>query len=151
MSEHPALCPVAAVEVAVADSLLDVVGEHAVAAFKIGDGARHAEDAVVGACRHVEPRHSVFQFFESGSVWLRILVHQCGGHLGVAVHALDAFVAACLYFARPDHAFAYGCAALGRGGRRDVVKFHWRHFHLQVDAVEERAGDAVEIVLHGAG
>ena len=47
---NPPFCPVAAVKVAVADGLGDMVALHTLRVVEVGDGARHLEDAVVGAC-----------------------------------------------------------------------------------------------------
>ena len=58
----------AAVEVAVAYGLGYVAGLNAVGAGKVGNGARHFQYSVVGACAHVHALDGVFKPFEPGGV-----------------------------------------------------------------------------------
>ena len=47
---NPSFRPVASVKVAVTDGLCDMVALHTLRVVEVSDGARHLEDAVVGAC-----------------------------------------------------------------------------------------------------
>ena len=46
---YSSLCPVASIEVAIADGFGDVNGLHFLRTFKVGNGAGDLEDAAVGA------------------------------------------------------------------------------------------------------
>ena len=143
--------PVCAVEVSIGNSLLDVSAHDLSAAVEVGDSARHFEDAVVGARRHVEARHSVAEQFETFGIGLCILVEQFRGHLGIAMHIFDVLITLRLYLSGSDNALANGFARFGGYGRRHLVEFDGRHFDLQVDTVEKRSADAVNVSLDGAG
>ncbi|MNY36090.1 hypothetical protein D3C86_1705550 [compost metagenome] len=56
-----------------------------------------------------------------------------------------------LALACTDHALADLLAAFGFAGGRDLVEGDRRYFYVQVDAVEERAADFVEVFLNYAG
>lgn len=54
---HSALCPVATIEVAVADGFGKMARLELFAAFDVGDGASHLQDAIVGTGGEVEALH----------------------------------------------------------------------------------------------
>ena len=143
--------PVCAVEVAIGNSLLDVSAHDLSAAVEVGYGASHFENSVVSACRHVEARHGVAEQLESFGVGFGVLVEEFRRHLGIAMHVFDVLISLGLYLSSGDYALANIFARFGGHGRRHLVEFDWRHFDLQVDAVEKRSADAIDVALHGAG
>ena len=83
------LRPVAAVEVAVADSLGYVLYRDVGRGVEVGDGAGHLEDTAVGAGREVQSLHSGVEEAGGGGVQGAIFLHHAVGHLCVAVDATD--------------------------------------------------------------
>ena len=55
---HPTFCPVAAVEATVADGFGNVVALDFFAAFQVGNGACHLQDAAIGTGTEFETFHS---------------------------------------------------------------------------------------------
>ena len=136
----------AAVEVAVADGLHDVLGSDALAAGEVGDGAGNLEDAVVGAGAHVGAGHHVAQAIEALRIRLGKPVQHRAGHLGVAVHALVGGKTLGLHLAGGNHAGADGGAWLATLAVGDVVEVDRLHLNLQVDAVEQRSADLAHVL-----
>jgi hypothetical protein len=46
---------------------------------------------------------------------------------------------------------AHGGTTGAVGGFGEIVKRHWRHFNVQIDAIEERPGDAAHVLLDRDG
>lgn len=143
--------PGGAVEGAVADGFAHVVGEDGGGGVEVGDGAGHFEDAVVGAGAHVEARHGIAQYGEAFGVEGAMGAEHARGHLCVAIHARLRGKATGLTLAGGDHPGPYGCARFAGRCRGNLVETDGEYLHLQVDAVEQRAGDAVEVFSDGAG
>ena len=100
--------PGGAVEGAVGDGFADVAGEDVGGGVEVGDGAGDAEDAVVGAGRHVVAVHSGAQEAHGGVVEAAMLAQHLAGHLGVAVYARVVAEAVGLDGACGDDALADG-------------------------------------------
>ena len=109
---------------------------------QVGDGARHAQDAVVGAARPLELFHRRFQARFAGLVRLAELVDLARGQVLVALA-----LALQLHFGGGLHAGANDGGVLAVGILAEHVRFDGGHFHLHVDAIEQRAGDAALIAL----
>ena len=115
--------------------------------FQIGNGARHLQDAVVGACREAEPLHAVCSRRRPA----RPDGHSgpaAGGHPGVAMDSRMGGKPLFLQLAGTDHALPDDGARFGRTGVGHLFEGERGDFHLHVHAVEKRPGDAAEIALH---
>ena len=142
--------PGGAVEGAVAYGFAHVVGKNGFGGVEVGYGAGHFEDAVVGAGAHVEARHGVAQYCEAFGVEGAMGAEHARGHLSVAIHARLSGKATGLTLAGCDHAGPYGCARFAGRCRGYLVEAHGEYLHLQVYAVEQRTGYAVEVFPDGA-
>ena len=69
-------------------------------------------------------------------------------HAGVAIYF--GFVAKTFLLAFPGShdALANGSGRFLSAFAGDVAIFHGRHFNVQIDAIEQRAGDALTVALH---
>ncbi len=82
-----ALCPVASIQIPVADGFGNVVRQHFSLPLEVGDGAGHFQDAAVGAGTQAELFHGDAQQFQSRVVGLGMTVYEAFVHLCVAMHA----------------------------------------------------------------
>ena len=121
-------------------------GLHSRAAGQVGNGARHLERAVGAAGRPAQA---------------------CGGLVGegqglgreaqVVVQglALELVVGAALALhgqrAGLDHALAHGLAGFARARGQQLLRGQGADFHMQVDAVQQRAADARLVARHLVG
>lgn len=105
---------------------------------QVGDGARYAQDAVVGASRPLEVLHRPFQVFFALLVELAVMIDLAGGEELVALAlALYLAVSGSLH-ARGDDGGGFAIRVCGKNGGSNGA-----HFHLDVDTVKQRAGDAI--------
>ena len=115
------------------------------AARQIRDAARHAQYPVVGACRPVQARHGAMQ--QLFAMWLQATMLFDFR----AAQALVRFPLACQLqgkgcrYPRGDGLRAFAGACVPPQRRR----WHGGNFDLQVDTVEQRAGQATAIAQHG--
>ena len=115
------------------------------AARQVGDAARHAQYPVVGACRPVQARHGAMQ--QLFAMWLQATMLFDFR----AAQALVRFPLACQLqgkgcrYPRGDGLRAFAGACVPPQRRR----WHGGDFDLQVDTVEQRAGQATAIAQHG--
>lgn len=117
-----------------------------IAAVKIGNGARHLEDAGVSTGRETKTVGDQFQHPVAGRVQLAIFFDETGCHLRVAVD-FCAFVALQLKLSR----------TLDPPGNRrrpfrltpvsQIAIFYRRHFNVDVDPVQKRPGDAGTVAM----
>jgi hypothetical protein len=108
--------------------------------LEVGDGARHAQDAVVGAARPLEVFHRLFQVCLAGLVGLAEMIDLARGQVLVALAlAPQLDVGRCLHAGGDDG----GRFAIGVGAEH--LRIDGCHFHLHVDAVQQRAGHAALI------
>ena len=140
------LGPVGAVEGAVLDGLGDVARQDLFRVFEVGDGARDAQDAVVGAGGEAELGDGVFHLLFAFAVELAEAAQGARSHLGVAELA-ERLQAPALALARREDAFADDGRFLGLLVLRQLLVFHRRHLDVQVDAVEQRPGDPRQVAL----
>ena len=129
------------------DGFADVVRGDAVAGCQIGDGAGDFENAVVGTGAEVEILHGMAEHFEGGVVegaeFFDLAVRHPGIGGGFSLTGEPVF----LDTTRLKNAIEDFCGRLGRAATRELLECHGRRFDMDVDAVEERAGDAVAITL----
>lgn len=122
-------------------------GPDLLARVEVGDGARHAQDAVVAASGQAQPLKRAAHELLARLVERAVLPDHRRRHIGVAAHArpLEALLldGACGVDPRADH---------GRGLRlfpaAHGVVFDGGNGDVHVDPVEQRAGDAVQVALH---
>ena len=69
-------------------------------------------------------------------------------HASVAIYFAIVAKAFLLAFPSSHDALANGSGSFLSAFAGDVAVFHGRHFNVQIDAIEERAGDALAIALH---
>ena len=122
-------------------------GPDLLARVEVGDGARHAQDAVVAASGQAQPLKRAAHELLARLVERAVLPDHRRRHIGVAAHArpLEALLldGACGVDPRADH---------GRGLRlfpaAHGVVFDGGNGDVHVDPVKQRAGDAVQVALH---
>jgi hypothetical protein len=119
-------------------------------AFKIGNRPRDLEDATVTAGGEAEALGDEFEEAMAGFVRLAMLANQARRHLGVAVDA-----------AGVESLFLNGAAGFdttgddlggfGVGAVDEIAVFDRRDLDLDVDAVEQGAGDLGAVALDDYG
>lgn len=102
----------------------------------------------VGAGAHVEPCHGGVEYVGALFRQLTPLLQQAAAHLSVAVHVGFVGVSLGLDAAGVDHAGPDCIARLAAACRRQFFERHRHYLHLNVDTVEQRAGNASEIPLY---
>ena len=129
------------------DGFADVLRRDAVTGREIGDGARDFENAVVGTGAEVEILHGMAEHFERGVVegaeFFDLAVRHAGIGGGFSLTGEAVFLDA----ARLKNAIENLCRGLGRAAAGELLEGHGRRFDMDVDAVEEWAGDAVAVTL----
>ena len=129
------LCPVASVEVAIADSFGQMVGGDVWRAGEVGYCPRHFENTGVGAGRQGESLHSHAEQFQTLGVGLGKPVNHPFGHLCIAVHFFVIFESFGLYRTGGNDAFADVGTWLAGRCLTDVFERKGGYLALQVDAV----------------
>src|SRR5262245_4268691 len=133
----------ATVEAAVLDRLGDVGGADVRLAGEVGDRACHAQDARVRACREAEP---LARELEEAAT--RRSETAGAPDLAPAEPGVDASTPAHLPDARRRHPRPHGGRRLGGDALvGEAADRHARHLDVQVDAIEERPGDARAIAV----
>jgi hypothetical protein len=138
--------PQLAIQCAEADGFANVIGGDAIGAFEVGDGTGDFEDAILGAGAEVVFGHGGLEHGERRFVQRAVGLEFARAHTRIAGDSGSVLEPLLLDVARGDDPFA------NRGGRfavalaGDVLEFHGRHFDVQIDPVEQRAGDAVQII-----
>ena len=118
---------------------------------EIGQGARHAQHAVIAARRKPEPLGRLGQQLAAVGVGRRDLVEQLAVGLGVGADALGSRSARRWSSRARARRAPPPRRALARRRQRQVGGRHRRHVDMQVDAVEQRPGDARLVVLGAFG
>ena len=122
-------------------------------AFEVGDGAADFEHPVVGTRTEVHLAHC------GAHEGLGVLTQdtKCPDlprpHIGIAGHA-QRCQPCTLAVARGFHPGADGGGGFAQRGIGEFVVFHAGHLDVQVNAVQERTGDALAVALdhaHGTG
>ena len=129
------------------DGFADMLGLDVFAAFEIGDGAGDFADFVEGAGGEAEFFHALLHEFFAGGVEFTVLFELGFGHGGVGHRAVFAEAGAL----EGDGA-SYFFAHLGGGGAGDfageVAVGDGGDFEVDIDAIEQRAGDAGHVAFH---
>ncbi len=121
--------------------------------FEIGDGARDFEDAVVGAGGEALLLHGALkQAFGVGAKFA-VGADLAGGHLGVGEDLFAGLLEpGSLAVAGGHDAGANFGGAFGGGSAAQLLILNGGHLDMDIDAVEERAGDLGDVALdHGRG
>src|SRR5499426_3877843 len=133
------------VEATILHRLGHVLHGYPLTSLKVSDSAGDLEDAVVTACGEAQAAHRLLE--EPGALgrWRTKAPHLAPAHAGVhpcpgAGEALALTLAGSLY-ASPDRrrGLAPFCREIGVG--------HGRHLEMEVDPVEERAGESGQVLL----
>src|SRR5438552_15008582 len=141
------LGPVGTVKRAVLDSFAEMFGFDGIRGVEIGDGAGDFEDAVVGASGEAEASDGVFQKFFTVGGDGTLFADEARGHLGVGVGFLFGRETSGLAIARGDDARADGCGIFARGRCAEFFVFYGGDLDVDVNAVEERAGNFCDVAL----
>src|SRR5579875_3264258 len=163
--------PEFAVEAAILDGFGHMSGLHIVGAAEIGDGSRHFEEAIVGTGGEAEllngGTEQRFYLRAKGAVGAQFT----RAHLGVAVDAsgrgfggrqplLSGGVRVIrqglgetlgLDLACTANALANDFGAFSGVGGKQLLFGEAGHLHMEVNAVEQGAGDSFKVLLHAAG
>ena len=140
----------------------EVVGLDGVAAVEVGDGAGELEDPMKGAGAELQLRHRRLDERLAGLVQLAVLAHLGWPHVGVGLVQEAAVAprrervfrqrfrqAVALDGAGAFDAGANGAAGLTEAVGEELVVVDARDVNVDVDAVEEGAGDALLIASDG--
>ena len=119
-------------------------------ALQIGDGARHAQDAVVAASRQPQTVEGALHELLSGGVQRAVLTDHGRGHVGVAGD-IGAGVALFLHLTggvdpRPDIRRGLRLLLAAHG-----LVLHGGHVDVHVDAVQQGARNAAHVLLYLLG
>jgi hypothetical protein len=118
-----------------------------IALLQIGDGARHLENAVVGAGRQTQMVDRPLQEFFALLVDRTVAADVAGGHMGVAEQLGMAFEAGQLSLTGSVDPFAYRGGRLAGRLAHQVVEGDSGDLHVEIDPVEEGAGDTRPVAL----
>ena len=106
--------------------------------LQVRDRSRHLERPCVSSRTEIQSIHSHLQQFLPLIVYLTVLLHISVFHLCVTRKSVF-LESAELNFSCSDDPVSDLCRALSLGPGYDVPKFHFRYFHLDIDAVQKRA------------
>lgn len=109
--------------------------------FKIGDCTGYLEDAGVGAGGEAEAVGDHFEESVAGGVGFAELLDESGRHLGVAVY-LGPFETIKLEIAAGFDPCGDCSGRFAVSPVCEVAVSHCRYFNMQIDTVEQWAGDA---------
>ena len=137
--------PGGAVEGAVGDGFADVAGEDVGAGVEVGDGAGYADDAVVGAGRHVVAVHGCAEKAHGIVIDGTVAAQHLAGHLCVAVDAGSVFEAFGLDGAGGDNALADGGGGLAGRALAELVERYGLYLALYIYAVKQWTADLVKV------
>ena len=143
--------PTVPVQTAEVDGFAQMFGRDGGTASEVGDGACHLEDTVVGACGEPQTVHRLLHQRLAPFVDSAVLVEQFRIDLCVAMDVGAVPVAFGLDVAGADHPLAHSGAAFSLCFGQEFVVAQGLDLHVQVDAVEQGAGDTAEVLLHHAG
>ncbi len=104
------------------------------------------KNAVVSARAQVQIGHGEFQKLLGRLLQRAIAFQFARTHAGVAGDGRLAREPRLLPLARFDDPFADGGGSFARLLGADVAEFHLRHFDVQINAVQQRPGNAAEII-----
>ena len=135
------------IETPVLDRLCQMLLADMLGSIEIGDGAGNLEDARVAAGGEAEALGDEFEEAVTGFVRLAMLADQARRHLGVAV---DAAVVQplLLYCAAGFDTQGNDLGCFGVGTVDKIAIFDGWDFDLDVDTIEEGAGDSGTIALY---
>src|SRR5437667_2448593 len=142
------LNPERAIEGAVLDRFADVLGSDVALTIEIGNRTRDLEDAIVSACAQIEFGHRNANQILRIVAELAMLFQLTRGHARVAIYFWVIAKTILLTFARADDALANRCRGFFSALAGDVAVFDSWHFDVQIDAVEQGAGNSLAIPLH---
>ena len=141
------LLPHPPIETSILNRLRQMLLTDVFRALKIGNGPRHLKDARVAAGGKAEAFGDELEEAVAGFVRLAMFADEARRHLRVAV---DAAVAEAFFLNRSAGFDTQGddLRCFGVGAVDEIAVFDGRDFDLNVDAVEQRAGDLGTIALN---
>jgi hypothetical protein len=139
------------VEGAVLDGFGDVFAGDVFTPGKIGNRAGDFQDSIVGARAQFEVSHGEFQQFHGVGIDGAMALEFAAAHAGVAGELWFGGEARMLALPGGHDAFANLRGGFAGALAGDFAKLHLRHFNVEINAVEQWAGDTAKIVLDFAG
>ena len=127
-----------------------MVGLDLFAGCKVGNGSGNLEDAVISTGRQTQAVHGLFEQSQSLGVDLAHLAQLLGRHLGIAVDVLIVCKAFLLHFPCLDHAVTDLLTRFRSAFFGQLIDRNRCHFYVQVDPVQQRSRDLVEVFLNDA-
>ncbi len=140
--------PQISVEGAVLDRFGDVVRADLLLRVEIGDGPRDFQYPVISARAEIQLRHGHFHHAFRIRAELAERLDLARAHARVRASLPFAAETLALNFPHTSHPRADGGGRFGRLVARHFAILHRGHFDVDVDAIEQRAGDAVAVALH---
>lgn len=122
----------------------------ALATGEVGDGSRDLENAVVGAGGEVHLLHGVLEITRAGGIERAMFAHEFGGHGGIGGDAFVFAEALALDLAGCGYPLADGGGLFAELGGRQFFEIDERHFDVDVDPIQERAGDFLAVLFDGS-
>ena len=143
-----ALRPELPVQRAVLDRFGDVLAGDVLRAGQVGNRAGDLQDAVVGAGAEVQIGHGELQQLHRRLIQRAVALQLAAAHAGVAGDLRLVLEPRLLPLARRDDPLANLRGRLAGPLAGDLAELHRRHFDVQVNAVEQRTGDAAQVILN---
>src|SRR4051812_39105295 len=144
---RPPSDPQRSVKSTILNGFADVFGRDGVGFREVGDGAGDFQNAVVGAGAQIQFRHGDANQFLGFVAEFAVLFDLPRTHPGVAIHFRVGMETRSLFFAGVLDAVANGGGRFFGARAGDVAVFDGGHFDVEIDAIEERAGDALAITM----
>ena len=119
--------------------------------LQVGNGAGDLEDTTVGTGRELEALHCHAEHVETLGIRLCELMEHTFRHHGVAMDAFERQETFLLNLTGSNDALTNGRRWLAWFHLRQLRKRHRLYLAMDVDTVEQRAGDFVHVTLYLAG
>lgn len=136
------------VQRAVVHRFQNTVGINLLKPLQVRQGARHLEDAVVGAGAEVHLAHRVLQHGAAFGVELAVLLDEARRHAAVGVDAFAALEAIRLHGAGFFHTRTDLSGGFDRLGALQFLILHDWHLKMQINAVQQWSADSAAVLLH---
>jgi len=135
------LRPIGAVQSAVLNGFAEVPRFHILRAVQIGNGASDFQDAVMRARRKAHAGDRILQHLFAVFADRAEFADQLGRHLRVGKYFPLPGIASGLALAGAHHAFADRGGVFGRAAAAQLLVLHRGHLDVNIDAVDQRAGN----------
>ena len=145
LNEQRRLHPQIPIQGAEVDGFEEVVGGNTVMPGEVGEGAGDFEDSIMRTGGEVHVVHGIFEQVAAVVVEVGVGFHDAGRHGGVAPDVGFFGESRGLHGAGGLDAGADGVGRFAGVGAVEVAEVDGRDFDVDVDAVEERAGESLAV------